>query len=97
MRIIIVGGGEVGYALARELSRDNSLSVVDLEADVAETRNVQAEHPDVVAHLTALMTKLADDGRSTPGRPQANQGPVDIWKAGREAHRPLTTKKGKKA
>ena len=36
MRIIIVGGGEVGYALARELSRDNSLSIVDLEADVAQ-------------------------------------------------------------
>ena len=35
MQIIIVGGGEVGYALARELSRDNSLSVVDLDPDVA--------------------------------------------------------------
>jgi trk system potassium uptake protein TrkA len=36
MRIIIVGGGEVGYALARELSRDNSISVVDHEPDVAQ-------------------------------------------------------------
>jgi trk system potassium uptake protein TrkA len=35
MRIIIVGGGEVGYALARELSRDNSISVVDHDPDVA--------------------------------------------------------------
>ena len=36
MRIIIVGGGEVGYALARELSRDNSISVVDQDPDVAQ-------------------------------------------------------------
>ena len=36
MRIIIVGGGEVGYALARELSRDNGISVVDHDPDVAQ-------------------------------------------------------------
>lgn len=36
MRIIIVGGGEVGYALARELSRDNGISVVDHDHDVAQ-------------------------------------------------------------
>ena len=29
MRIIIVGGGEIGFALARELAADHSLSVVD--------------------------------------------------------------------
>lgn len=34
MRIIIVGGGEIGYALARELSRDNSLSVVEQNPEV---------------------------------------------------------------
>jgi len=36
MRIIIVGGGEIGYALSRELSRDHSLSVVDHAPDVAK-------------------------------------------------------------
>ncbi|HUF22723.1 MAG TPA: Trk system potassium transporter TrkA [Vicinamibacterales bacterium] len=36
MRIIIVGGGEIGYALARELSRDHSLSVVDLDPEVGK-------------------------------------------------------------
>ena len=34
MRILIVGGGEIGYALARELSKDHGLFVVDHEADV---------------------------------------------------------------
>ena len=34
MRIIIVGGGEIGYALSRELSRDHSLTVIDANAEV---------------------------------------------------------------
>lgn len=36
MRIIIVGGGEIGYLLSRELSRDHSLSVVDCTAAVGK-------------------------------------------------------------
>ncbi|HEX6324289.1 MAG TPA: Trk system potassium transporter TrkA [Vicinamibacterales bacterium] len=36
MRIIIVGGGEIGYALARELSLEHSLSVVDLDPEVGK-------------------------------------------------------------
>jgi Trk K+ transport system NAD-binding subunit len=36
MRIIIVGGGEVGFALSRDLSRDHGISVVDTDATVRE-------------------------------------------------------------
>src|SRR5688572_21380355 len=36
MRIIIVGGGEVGFALGRELSRDHGISVVDNNPAVRE-------------------------------------------------------------
>jgi trk system potassium uptake protein TrkA len=36
MRIIIVGGGEVGFALSRELSHDHAISVVDNEPEVRE-------------------------------------------------------------
>jgi trk system potassium uptake protein len=36
MRIIIVGGGEIGYALSRELSRNNDIFVVDHNPDVRE-------------------------------------------------------------
>jgi len=35
MRILIVGGGEIGYALARDLSRDHSIFVLDHSTDVA--------------------------------------------------------------
>ncbi|MDQ3420114.1 MAG: NAD-binding protein, partial [Acidobacteriota bacterium] len=36
MRIIIVGGGEIGYSLARELSREHSLSIVDANRAVGK-------------------------------------------------------------
>jgi trk system potassium uptake protein TrkA len=36
MRILIVGGGEIGYALARALAADHDIFVVDHSADVGE-------------------------------------------------------------
>lgn len=36
MRIIIVGGGDIGYALARELSRNNSLTIVDHDPEAGK-------------------------------------------------------------
>jgi trk system potassium uptake protein TrkA len=36
MRIIIIGGGEIGYALARALSRDHDIVVVDHSSEVKE-------------------------------------------------------------
>ena len=36
MQIIIIGGGEIGYALAKALASDHELCVVDAEPDVAD-------------------------------------------------------------
>jgi arylsulfatase A-like enzyme len=72
------------------------VQLFDLEADIGETRNLQAEYPEVVARLTQLMEKYAAEGRSTLGAIQPNDGEVDIWRAGKLAHQPLATKKGKK-
>jgi arylsulfatase A-like enzyme len=57
-----------------------SLQLFDMAADPSERKNVQAEHSDVVAKLTTQMAKLVDDGRSTPGAPQANAVAVDFRK-----------------
>ena len=53
------------------------VQLYDLSADIGERRNVQHEHPEVVARLTALLTRYVREGRSTPGQPQPNTGPAD--------------------
>lgn len=58
-----------------------SLQLYDLDADIAETRNVQADHPDVVARLRQLLEGYVADGRSTPGAKQSNDAMVDIAKS----------------
>ena len=51
-----------------------SIQLYDLEKDIAEENNVQASNPKVVAELTALLTKYVNNGRSTPGPKQDNEG-----------------------
>jgi len=55
------------------------LQLYDLSNDIAETNNVVAQHPEIVAHLKTLLEKYIADGRSTPGQPQPNTGPVEIY------------------
>jgi arylsulfatase A len=50
----------------------------DLATDRAETTNLAAERPDVVDSLIETMTECVERGRTTPGVPQANDGP-DWW------------------
>jgi arylsulfatase A len=52
------------------------VQLYDMSADVGERRNLQEQHPEVVAHLTALLTRYVREGRSTPGAPQPNTGPA---------------------
>jgi arylsulfatase A len=92
--------GSGGWSAPRPGQQDTSklplIQLYDLSTDPGEEHNVQDKHPGVVSRLTKLMEKYAADGRSTPGKPQANHGEVDIWKAGKQAHQPLAAKKGKK-
>lgn len=53
------------------------VQLYDLEADLAETRNVAAEHPDRVAALEARLRTWVAEGRSTPGPRQSNTVPVE--------------------
>ena len=56
------------------------IQLYDMAADPSETHNLQAEHPGVVESLTKLLEQLVANGRTSPGTPQANDVPVDIWK-----------------
>lgn len=51
-------------------AKDAGHELYDLQADLGETNNLAADHPEVVEKLTALMKRYIAEGRSTPG---ANQ------------------------
>jgi arylsulfatase A len=88
--------GSGGWSAPRPGRDDASelppVQLYDMTSDPGERKNVQAEHPEVVARLTALLEKYVADGRSTPGPAQSNTVPVDIWKAGKAARVPLPKK-----
>jgi arylsulfatase A-like enzyme len=44
------------------------------DGDLGETKNVEAENPEVVERLTKLLEKYIAEGRSTPGEPQPRGG-----------------------
>lgn len=54
------------------------IQLYDLAADIGETKNVQADHPEIVSRLRALLESYVTAGRSTPGAPQENTGKVNI-------------------
>lgn len=56
------------------------VQLYDMQADSGEMQNLQAERPDKVKELVALLTRQVAEGRSTPGTRQENDVPVDIWK-----------------
>lgn len=91
--------GSGGWSAPRPGQDDTThlplVQLYDLSADIGETQNVQDRHPDAVAQLTALLETYVAQGRSTPGPPQKNTVAVDIWRAGKQAHQPLATRKAK--
>jgi arylsulfatase A len=40
-----------------------------LADDITESNNLYAQHPEIVADLTALLTRIQRDGRSRPDKP----------------------------
>jgi arylsulfatase A len=52
----------------------------DMTQDIGERANQFRQHPEIVAALTKLLQKYVAEGRSTPGAPQHNDKPVDLWK-----------------
>lgn len=61
------------------------VQLYDLDQDISERRNLQAEHPDVVAKLTKLLKSYIETGRSTPGTPQKNDREISFLPQKRKA------------
>ena len=66
-----------GSKAAKELP---DTQLYDLDADIAESKNLQAEQPDEVARLTKLLEQIIAQGRSTPGAKQTNDAAIQIRK-----------------
>jgi len=58
------------------------IQLYDMESDFAEENNVADAHPEVVKKLTTLMEKYIQEGRSTPGKKQQNEGETMLFKEG---------------
>lgn len=56
------------------------VQLYNLAADPGETKNLALAQPERVAQLTAVMERIIADGRSTPGQPQRNDAPVNLFK-----------------
>jgi arylsulfatase A-like enzyme len=72
------GWSEPKKKTAAKLGR-KGFQLYNLASDPDETVNVQAEHPDIVNDLKALLTRYVKEGRSTPGAIQKNDGP-ERWR-----------------
>ncbi|MBN1908252.1 MAG: arylsulfatase, partial [Pirellulales bacterium] len=77
---LIFGRGSGGWTKG---ATDKNLppgQLYNLDDDLAETTNLYADRPEIVTQLNALMQRLIDTGRGTPGPAQKNDGPVK-WKS----------------
>jgi arylsulfatase A len=73
------GWGKPGDAEAAKQGLP-AVQLYDLSTDIAETKNLSAEHPDIVAKLTKHLETSIANGRSTPGAKQANDVEIIIFK-----------------
>ncbi len=74
------GWGQPGDAAALKRGLP-AIQLYNLHDDIAEKTNVEGQNAEVVTNLVKLLEQYVANGRSTPGPPQTNDVPVDIWHA----------------
>jgi arylsulfatase A-like enzyme len=79
---LILCPGSGGWSFPRtpdELKGLPSMQLYNLENDPGEKQNLIDNHPEKVLELKTLLTTYIQNGRSTPGAVQKNDGPA-TWK-----------------
>jgi arylsulfatase A-like enzyme len=79
---LLLAAGSGGWSSPKPGKEEEGLPSVqlyNLKSDPAEKDNLQTKYPEVVRELTALLKKYVEDGRSTPGNKQNNDGEYP-WK-----------------
>ena len=64
---------------SKALASLSPVQLYNMKTDPSEQKNVEAQHPEKVAELRSLLIKYIEEGRSTPGKPQKNDGEYP-WK-----------------
>lgn len=81
---LVLCPGSGGWSAPSEMQAEKkglpAMQLYDMRQDVGERKNLQAQHPEIVARLKAELERIVADGRSTPGPKQANDVPVKIIK-----------------
>ena len=72
--IPVAGSG--GWAKGGDPAEPEQL--YNLAADIGENKNLAAAEPGRVEEAKAALAQVIDAGRSTPGKPQANDVPVKM-------------------
>lgn len=74
---LLITPGSGGWSFPRPGKEEEGFPAVqlyDLAQDPSEKVNLQAEHSEIVKELSELLKKYIEEGRSTPGTPQKNEG-----------------------
>jgi arylsulfatase A len=75
--------GSGGWSPPREREAEKMglppLQLYNLQRDPKETKNLQGEHPELVAELTRTLRHMVEQGRSTPGPKQPNDAAAAWW------------------
>lgn len=81
--------GSGGWSFPRPKADDVSglpdVQLFDLTADRGEKSNAVADHPEIVARLSATLDSLVANGRSTAGPPQKNAREIDVRQGVKQA------------
>jgi hypothetical protein len=79
---LLYTAGSGGWSSPRPGTKEEEglppVQLYNLKTDPSETDNVQEKYPEIVKQVTAILTKYIENGRSTPGLPQKNDG-NDTW------------------
>lgn len=74
---LILWPGSGGWSFPRvqeDLQALPSMQLYRLDEDPAEQHNLLEQYPEKVTELKALLSRYIEEGRSTPGKPQKNDG-----------------------
>ena len=75
--------GSGGWSAPRESAANKlglpPIQLYDLRSDPQEANNLQSQHPEIVAELKDILRRYIEDGRSTPGPRQFNDGKRNHW------------------